>query len=754
MRSRLLFVGVTALLALVLSGCASYRHEREVRELQEKGQFAESVKRLRDMAEENPARYRRDYVQWRDKVTHDLLRDAYEARRAGDVDRAKELFQEILIFDPLHREAASGLEIMARQERHQVMLDEANALLVKGDQVGALSVLSRILAEDADYGPARAMKQRLEIDRNRSFLSEPAITQALRKPVSLEFREASIHAVFEVLSRSSGINFIFDKDVGKDIRTTIFARDTSIEDALRLILRTSQLDMKVLNDSTLMIFPDTKDKRSLYADLVIRTFYLSSADPGKVQGMIRELVAPQSMYIDEAMRMLVVRDRMEVVQTIERLIDAYDIISPEVELEVEIFEVSSDSLLNLGIQYPDRISASVAGAAGQPGQLTVDEIRNLDKSNFTLFVPDPLVVGNFKQTSGKANTLANPRIRVSNREEAKILIGDKVPVITTTTNPTSGSSSESVSYLDVGLKLGVVPEIHVNREVSIQVELEVSNIVKEIKSSTGLLTYQIGTRMASTALRLQDGETQMLAGLIRDDTRDSASHIPLLGKLPLVGRFFSNETNTSAKSEIVLLITPRITRGLATPAANTVEFSSGTQDRVTTRPLRLTPAGDYSSRDTSLLEPDSADGLERGRNSPSAEVFAVDPAVADGRLDLLMPGQIGKERDFLVTLIHGGRSFKSIAFDLLLDEKAVQLVEVVSVGGLADVNVERSDDGLRIEAGALRRTDGPFLALKLRAGASSGDDVGVSFRDVQAVGQDGNPLLIAIPQMKRMRLVE
>jgi general secretion pathway protein D len=191
---------------------------------------------------------------------------------------------------------------------------------------------------------------------------------------------------------------------------------------------------------------------------------------------------------------------------------------------------------------------------------------------------DPLFLASFLQQDGSTNLLANPRIRVKNKEKARVHIGDRVPVITTTAAATGGFVSESVSYLDVGLKLEVEPIIYLEDEVGIRVGLEVSNIAREIRTvGSNTLTYQIGTRNATTMLRLRDGETQILAGLISDQDRRTASRVPGVGDLPVLGRLFSHTRDDVAKSEIVLLITPRLVRTLARPDARSMEFAAGTE---------------------------------------------------------------------------------------------------------------------------------------------------------------------------------
>src|SRR6185295_8988906 len=196
-----------------------------------------------------------------------------------------------------------------------------------------------------------------------------------------------------------------------------------------------------------------------------------------------------------------------------------------------------------------------------------------------------------RQEDGSTNLLANPRIRVKNREKASIHIGDRVPVLTTTAAAAGTFVSQSVNYLDVGLKLEVEPLIYLDDDVGIKVGLEVSNITNTIQSPNGgALTYQIGTRTANTVLRMRDGETQILGGLINDEDRRNASRVPGLGDLPVLGRLFSSHSHNTAKTEVTLLITPHIVRTLARPDARTVEFSAGTEP-----PLGVTPLGSFGA---------------------------------------------------------------------------------------------------------------------------------------------------------------
>jgi general secretion pathway protein D len=218
--------------------------------------------------------------------------------------------------------------------------------------------------------------------------------------------------------------------------------------------------------------------------------------------------------------------------------------------------------------------------------LTLETLKNLTAGDIAVS-PNPTLTA--RKDTGDVSILANPRIRVKNKEKAKIHIGDKVPVITSNVTST-GVVSDSVSYLDVGLKVDVEPQVFMEGEVGIKVGLEVSNIVQVIKSTNGTQTYQLGSRNASTNLRLKDGETQVLAGLIADEDRTGATKVPLFGDLPLLGRLFSNQRDELSKTEIVLLITPRIIRNIERPELADGEFFGGTESAASDQSLQLRPA--------------------------------------------------------------------------------------------------------------------------------------------------------------------
>ncbi len=395
--------------------------------------------------------------------------------------------------------------------------------------------------------------------------------------MTLEFRDAPLRSVFDFLGKVSGLNFVFDKEVDPALRATISVRDTSIEEAIAMLLGANQLEQSVTSDKSITIYPNTPQKVKDYQQLVVRTFFLANADVKTVAFSIKTLLKAKDVVTDERLGIIMLRDTPEMVRMAERIINVQDLADPEVMLEVEVLEVKRTRLMELGIRWPDQASLTLAGtAANGLGGLKVADLRRINGENINLGIGG--VTLNANKTDSDSNILANPRIRVRNKEKAKILIGDRVPVITVTTN--NGVSSDSVNYIDVGLKLDVEPNVYLDDEVAIKVNLEVSNVVKEVISKTGTQAYQIGTRSASTVLRLKDGETQVLAGLISDEDRGTANKVPGVGELPVLNRLFGSQKDDAMRSEIVLSITPRLLRSIRRPDLMTAEFNSGTEAAV------------------------------------------------------------------------------------------------------------------------------------------------------------------------------
>ncbi|HYS57726.1 MAG TPA: secretin N-terminal domain-containing protein [Burkholderiales bacterium] len=579
----------------LLAACAGDSLVKDTRALMNEGRMEEALASLEKATREEPQNhaYRSEYFRLREFAAAQWLVQADSLRAAVRLDAAAELYRRVLKYDAANARATQGLAQTEMDTRHRALLAEADKLVKAEKYRDARDVLAPVLAENPAQREGRQLQRLIDEKTTKPAVALLQLRSSVTKPISLELKDVPLRTVFDVLSRAASLNFLFDKDVRADQRTTIVVRDAQVEDVIKLILATNQLEQKVLNETTALIYPNTPQKLREYQDLVVKSFYIANADVRQTANLIRTILKTRDIFIDEKLNLLVMKDTPNAIRLAEKLIAAQDIAEPEVMLEVEVLEIGYNRLMELGVRFPGSLGVSVvggataAGAAGTPGILTLPELRSRDQNLVNLTFTDPLFLLSLRQTDGRTNLLANPRIRVKNKEKAKIHIGDRVPVITTTAASAGTFLSQSVSYLDVGLQLEVEPLVYLEDDVGIKVGLEVSSITNTIQSGSTLV-YQIGTRKTSTVLRLKDGETQVLAGLINDEDRRNASRVPGLGEFPVLGRLFSSTSDTVAKTEIVLLITPRLMRTIVRPDARTTEFAAGTEASSSGGPLGAT----------------------------------------------------------------------------------------------------------------------------------------------------------------------
>lgn len=562
----------------LLAACANPAL-RQAEDLGRTNQWPAALRVLDDALVKEPTdpQLRAAQVRAREQATARLILQIEALRGAGRWDEAQAVLSQLALADARHPRLTALSVDIERGRRHEAQLAAGRAALKEGRIERAEAQAREILAEAPQHPGARLLAS--QVAQARPL--ETAVGELgpnFQKPVTLEFRDAPLRQVFEALARSSNVNFVFDKDVRADARVTVFLRGVTMDEAMRVILGTQQLDRKLLNDSSVLIFPNTSAKQREHQELITRTLYLTNADVKQVQAMVRTIAKVRDIHIDERLNLLIVRDTPEVLRLVEKLIASVDLPEPEVMLEVEVMELATDQVDALGLQWPETVNyglPALNGLGQVVGQVSGQVFLN-ERSGFRASIANPAIVATLRGTAGNSNILANPKIRVRNRDKAKVHIGQKLPVFTTTTNFTGSTSvAASVSYLDIGLKLDVEPTVQLDNDVVIKVALEVSNLIRQVTGPGGTTAYEIGTRNTATVLRLADGETQVLAGLINDEDRKSAAGIPGLSRIPLLGRLFGTQTDTRAKTEVVLLITPRVVRNLAVPDASLTRLASG-----------------------------------------------------------------------------------------------------------------------------------------------------------------------------------
>jgi general secretion pathway protein D len=715
------FLG-TVTFSVLLAGCAAVRYHHEGLDQVAEGKIEEGLANLARASKEDPdnARFRSDLLNIQAEQINRLLAAADAERTARKWDDAERLYKRVLAIAPANSRAAEGIDAMMRDRRHAPIIERAKDAFKKGDFDRATELLSLVVADSPSDPNALALQRQIEEQRIKEQLSEPVLHIGQKKPITLEFRDANLKIVLEALSRSTGVNFILDKDVRPDLRTTIFLRHASLEDAIELILQTNRLEKKVLNRNTILIYPNNPDKLKEYQELVVKGFYLSNADVKQTQAMLKTMLKTKDIYIDEKLNLLIMRDTPDAIRLASKLIAMHDLYEPEVMLDVEVLEVQRSHLLDLGIQFPNQIT--LTPLTSNPAKLS--DLRHLNSDRIGVTVPSATV--NLRSDVGDVNILANPRIRARNREKAKIMIGDKLPVVTTTTTAT-GVTSENVQYLDVGIKLDVEPNVYLEDEVAIKIGLEVSTIVNEVKTPLGSLAYQLGSRSASTVLRLKDGETQVLAGLINDEDRMAASRVPGIGDLPIVGRLFSSQQDNHNKTEIVLAITPHLIRNINRPDAAASEFWTGTEATLRTKPVTL-----------QVVRADNAAGADKQAGEVShpdeADEVAANTGPTNVALSLQGPSHVKVGDEFKVALhLKADGGMRSLPFQLGFDSAAFQVVNVTE-GGYFKQNDVQTSFSSNVDPGAGKafvsvvrsgtkgaRGEGDVAVLTLRALAAKPD---------------------------------
>jgi general secretion pathway protein D len=724
-RNNIFFTAI-AFVALLLGGCSAYQSHRDGMSALERDDYATAIAGLRRATELSPdnLEYRRDWLLQREAITAKLLVKANSALIQNRQQVAESYYRTILDYDPANARARMGIGSIQSLTQTAADIDAARKAIKAGEFAKAERLVAQSLERHPDFTEALQLKSDLDARRPTEIMSESALGVMYKKPINLEFRDAPVKLVFDALSRTTGINFIFDKDVKTDQKTTVFLKQTSLEDSIDVILATNQLDKKILNAGSVLIFPNTLAKIKEYQDLVVRAFYLSNVEAKSAATMLKTVLKLKEIYIDERYNMLILREPADTILLAEKLIGLHDLEEPEVMLEVAVLEVNRSNLLNLGVQFSDQLSISPLGGVRSSGgtttsstsTLTINELRGLNSDLLGITAPTATV--NLQMRDGDAKLLANPRLRVRDREKSRILIGDKVPVVTTTAT-SNGFLSESIQYLDVGLKLEAEPSIRINGDVGLKVSLEVSSIVSTVRTNNGSQAYQIGTRNYSSALRLRDGETQIIAGLINDEDRTTANRIPLIGKLPLIGRLFSSQSDSRQKTEIVMSITPRLVRMTQRKDPRFETFWSGTENSLRIKPLQLraaeaTPAVSIPSRSNTTPNPSRASLDNTTKDGNTAMLYWEGPSQAT----------IGNEVTFTLAF-NVDEAIRALPIQLGFDPNAIEIVSVIegsyftangksTFGHVVDKSSGRISAALSTTAPMGAKGDGKLLTIKAK----------------------------------------
>ncbi|SFL60294.1 FecR domain-containing protein [Nitrosomonas communis] len=748
------FFFIVLLLTLLMS-CAQLATRNsaflEGQQLIAQGQLDAGLKKLEQSAYEEPdnKEIRTVLTRQREAIANQILNEAENARAAGNYDVAEQQYRHVQGINPNSERAKAGLEALYLDRHQQLFINQARESLARNDVEGAEAAVRAVLQENPMNGDARLLIR--EINQRLSRAEEPglALMTTFDKPITMEFRDASLKTIFELISRTAGINFIFDKSVQQESKTSIFVRDNRIEDVLKLLLVTNQLAYKILNDNSLLIYPDTPAKQKEYQELVVRSFHVVNTDVKQMVSMIRGLVKAKDIYVNEKLNLFVMRDTLEAIRLVERLVAINDFPDPEVMLDVEVLEVNRNNVAKLGPNFPGSITytANPGGTDASGNPIAAAATTTLDQVTFGLknFSVSNQVVIDLRKDLTFNDLLANPRIRVKNREKAKILIGSRQPIITSNVTGTAATVSQSVTFIDVGLKLEVEPVISPNNEVAIKVMLEVSSITGfEAGTTAGSRFPVVGTRTAETLLSSNDGETHVLAGLINDDDKRSLGGIPGLIDTPILNRLFGNQNLNRQKTEIILLITPRIVRNVTQPTKLESEFYSGTANaagrlqtsirKTLPQSLALAPSGPVSSAPSVFGGAQPAAPTAESAPNPFAAAAAQQAGGASPSLTLLAPTTVPMDREFTATVRLVTQKTNLVSeLNLTYDKDLLEALDGGEKSGVRTIKLGREEPS------------GMTTVLRFKAVSPNPGTAEIAVQSLTAQDDKGNPVEVSLP---------
>jgi general secretion pathway protein D len=267
-------------LFVLAAGCVSDTALMEGRNLIDQGRMEDGIRRLEQGTKAHPDSYelRAYYVRYRDLYVDQLLFEGDKARFIGRNAAALATYERVLQFSPGNQRAKAGMDAVRADQGQRDAVKQAQALFEGDKPEEALEQVHLVLAQNPSQKSAQALLRRIEEGQAKSRSAGPQLKAEYKKPVTLQFRDAPLKTVFDFLSQASGINFVFDHDMRSDLRATILLRDTSLEDALNFLLVTNQLEKKVLNENTILVYPNLPNKLREYQELFVRSFYLGNAD--------------------------------------------------------------------------------------------------------------------------------------------------------------------------------------------------------------------------------------------------------------------------------------------------------------------------------------------------------------------------------------------------------------------------------------------------------------------------------------------
>ena len=559
-------VGVLVLLGL--AGCASSGAFRAGEKAEGRQDYDRAVLDYSKAVQQDP-----NNVHYRKGLERARLRaaeaHALNARRLGSRGMYKEALDEFRLALDLNPSSASLVSEMQETEARR--------------QGGPLGVT------------VEEMKDRA---RERA-LPGLVLGPGAQEPLGLSFRSASLREAYQALGKTVGVNFVFDPEF-RDQTINIDLRDVPFDQALNALSTVGKTFYRVVDSRIVQVVPDTPAKRREMEQQVVKTFFLSNADLKETIDLLRIVLGARRIAPLPGANALTINDTPDKVAAAERIVDIVDKQRAEVMVEVEILEVNRTKLKEYGIEITSGTGEGISGAIFP--STTVNEVTARDaQGNPTVITPRPITLGDnpykksnllitslpgviyrLLKTDTSTRLLANPQLRTAEGQTAQARFGDQIPVPVTTFSPiaTGGISQQpitSFSYKDVGVNIDITPRVHHDNDVTLVLKLEVSSVAQSVGVAGVQNIPTFNSRQVTSVIRLRDGETNILAGLISDAERTSYSGLPGLASLPVLGKLFAHNRKEVQETDIVMTLTPHIIRKTKFTEEDLRSFSLGSE---------------------------------------------------------------------------------------------------------------------------------------------------------------------------------
>ncbi len=543
-----------------------------------------------------------------------LYRRGLAAEAQQDYDAAFSDYRKAMLDDPSDLRYKTACE-RTRLFASELHLKRGKQLKANGNITGALTEFLRAAAIDPSNvsveqaiaglegqitpNPQKSDIPQLPSEQKRlALLAEPVELKPIsNEPITLHMAEDS-KVIYESLSKAAGINVLFDPDYNSK-RISIDLTNTSLEDALRIVATASGTFWKPITRGTIFVAADTRVKRQELEQVAIQVFYLANStqqnDLNDVQTALRNVLPNAKLYGVQNQNAIVMRGTPDELLLAGQLIDDLDKPKPEVTIDVAVMQVDRDKVRNIGLQWPQTLSATLTTTSTASGAtLTLNDLANLNAKNFSLTVGT--AQAEMLLTDTDTQILQNPRLRAADGQKATLKIGEKIPVATGSysapgVSPTAaaGYAQTQFQYMDVGVNVEMTPTIHYNGDVSLKVKIEISS---ETGTSTieGVTEPIIGQQSVEEMIRLKEGESNILGGLLQEQNNLTVSGTPGLGEIPFLKYLFSTQEREVQHEEIVFLITPHLVRGMQIDPLNMRQIDTGTNNSIQLREVQPPPA--------------------------------------------------------------------------------------------------------------------------------------------------------------------